>query len=337
MRLLLTLVLSGTMAVCPAPASAQKHHEKPAPDAKPIVWVDPGDIHSRDLYYGLGKKKDVPIGPFTFVDEDKGGTSPKFEVTDASGEKWKAKLGPEAQPETAASRIMWAVGFSANENYYIADMPVPGIHGHQKRGNQFVSTDNVAHGVRLQRNPKHAKRIKEWSWRNNPVKGTREFNGLRVMMALLSNWDMKDDNNAIYEDKNDPSRVIYGVTDVGASFGTSGKSITENASKNNLNAYRKHKFISKVTSDYVDFNFPTHPSFVYYFPLFEFPFIWREWRHRWIGRHIPREDVKWVGSLLSQLSPDQIRDAFKAAGYSPEQVDAYTAAVQGRIAEIAKL
>jgi len=212
------------MAVCPAPASAQKHKEKPAPDAKPIVWVDPGDIHSRDLYYGMGKKKDVPVGPFTFVDEDKGGTSPKFEVTDASGEKWKAKLGPEAQPETAASRIMWAVGFSANENYYIAEMPVPGIHGHQKRGNQFVSTDNVAHGVRLQRNPKHEKKIKEWSWRNNPVKGTREFNGLRVMMALLSNWDMKDDNNAVYVDKNDPSKLIYGVTDVGASFGTSGRS-----------------------------------------------------------------------------------------------------------------
>ena len=28
---------------------------------------------------------------------------------------------------------------------------------------------------------------------------TRKFNGLRVMMALMNSWDLKDENNAIYE------------------------------------------------------------------------------------------------------------------------------------------
>jgi hypothetical protein len=60
-------------------------------------------------------------------------------------------------------------------------------------------------------------------------------------------------------------------------------------------------------------------------------------RQRWIGQKIPRSDVKWIASLLSQLSPDQIRDAFRAGGYSPEQVEAYAAAMQARIAELAPL
>jgi len=57
----------------------------------------------------------------------------------------------------------------------------------------------------------------------------------------------------------------------------------------------------------------------------------------WVGKHVPRADAKWVGSLLAQLSPEQIRDAFRAAGYSPEQVEAYANAVEARIAQLTKL
>ena len=339
MRFFSTLVLAAALAASAVPSAAQDRiaskHSVSAANA--VVWIDPGDIHSRDLYYGVGGKQDVPSGPFKYEKEDKGGTSPKFDVIDGNGEKWKAKLGPESQAEVVASRLLWALGYSANEDYYFAEMPLPGSHNHQHRGREFITREDVAHGVRLQRTPKHEKKDKGWSWRENPVKGTREFNGLRVMMALLSNWDLKEDNNAIYEDKLESSKRLYGVTDVGASFGTSGKSYTEAGSKNNLRAYARHKFIAKVTPGYVDFNFPTHPSFIYYFPLFEWPFVWQEWRHRWVGRHIPREDVRWIASLLTQLSHDQIRDAFRAAGYTPEQVGAFTSAVEDRIAQIAKL
>ncbi len=340
MRFLSTLILAASMASSAVQAQPQKHVQKKpevANASNGVVWVDPGDIHSRNLFYGIGGEKDVPSEPFKYIKEDKGGTSPKFNVTDASGEKWKAKLGPESQSEVVASRFLWAVGYAANVDYYFSNMRLPGIRERQKRGREFIDAADVAHGVRLQRTPKHEKKIKGWSWRDNPVKGTREFNGLRVMMALLSNWDLKADNNAIYDNKRDPAKEWYGVTDVGASFGSSGKSYTEADSKNNFRAYARHKFISKVTPDYVDFNFPTHPAFVYYFPLFEFRFIWQQWRHRWVGRHIPREDVRWIGKLLTQLSHDQIRDAFRAAGYSPQQVEAFTASVEYRIAQISKL
>jgi hypothetical protein len=58
---------------------------------------------------------------------------------------------------------------------------------------------------------------------------------------------------------------------------------------------------------------------------------------RWIGRHIPREDARWMGSLLAQLSGDQIRDAFRAAGYSPQEVDGFTTVVEARIAKLNQL
>ena len=55
---------------------------------------------------------------------------------------------------------------------------------------------------------------------------------------------------------------------------------------------------------------------------------------RWIGKNIPRSDARWIGGLLAQLSPEQIRDAFRAAGYSPEQVEGFAAVLQARIAEL---
>jgi hypothetical protein len=44
-----------------------------------------------------------------------------------------------------------------------------------------------------------------------------------------------------------------------------------------------------------------------------------------------------MGHLLAQLSPDQIRDAFRAAGYSSEEVEAYSRVVEQRIIELEKL
>ena len=45
------------------------------------------------------------------IEEDKSGESSKFKVSDATGVKWSNKLGPEAQAETVATRLVWAVGY----------------------------------------------------------------------------------------------------------------------------------------------------------------------------------------------------------------------------------
>jgi hypothetical protein len=326
------LVLATLIGSVLSVSSAQQYRAAAAvvTTERPTLWVEPSDIEARNLYYGPGGEAGQPKPPLTFIKEDDAGTSPKFEVRDGDGVKWKAKLGPEAQPETVATRMLWAVGFFANENYFEPLAKIEGLPK-LKRGQEFASSEGVK-AVRLQTN--HSKKIGDWSWRHNPLKGSREFNGLRVMMALLSNWDLKDNNNAILDDPETPGHPLYEVSDLGASFGRSGKSYSDRITKHNFPAYRRSKFISKTTSDHVDFAFPTHPPFLYAFNL---PFFIAKMRNHWIGKHIPRQDAKWVGSLLAQLSDEQIQDAFRAGGYSPEEVVQYAAVVKRRIAELERL
>ncbi|PYP91389.1 MAG: hypothetical protein DMG65_07920 [Candidatus Angelobacter sp. Gp1-AA117] len=313
------------------PAQDKKGARQTAGSA--IIWEDPGDIKSKDLFYGPGSKKDEPHGTFKFIKEDKHAHSPKLDVEDENGKTWRAKMGAEAQPEPVATRLLWAVGYFTNENYYLPEMTVTNLPGHLTRGQEFVTAPGHVKSVRLQRHPKHEKKAGTWNWRQNRFLDTREFNGLRVMMALISNWDLKDDNNAIYEDESSREQ-FYEVTDVGSSFGTPGRRYRDAPSKNNLKEYRKQKFISKITPTYVDFDYPHLPPLLY---VFAFPYYSHEIRIRWVGKHIPRQDAKWIGSLLAQLTPEQIHDAFRAGGYSPDKIEAYSAVLQKRIAELNQL
>ena len=252
------------------------------------------------------------------------------------GSSGESSLGREARPETAASRLLWAVGYSANEDYFVPDLRVEHMQ-RLKRGQKLVAPDGSMHDVRLKRYSKDEKKVGEWAWQQNPFTGTRELNGLRVMMALMNNWDLKDMNNSVFLDatgKDDDPELQYTVTDLGASFGSTGMGFPIRNSKGNLIAYSRSKFILKVSDKYVDFNVPSAPSPVYIVDPKEF----RLRLHlRWIGRHIPRADARWIGQLLSQLSENQIRDAFRAAGYSQDQVEGFTEVVRRRIAELQRL
>ena len=257
------------------------------------------------------------------------GTNPKLKVRDKNGIKWRVKLGVEARPETVASRLLWAVGYSTNQFYFLPSAKVEGLPSHLHRGQNFISPDGTMRNVEMRRKVKTESKIGLWSWRHNPFVGTRELNGLRVMMALLNNWDLKDDNNAIYEvERPDHREEDYLVKDLGASFGTTGLSWTAKKGIGNYESYVHSRFIRKVTPDYVDFNVPTRPALIVFFNLPEFI---RRLQLRWIGKHIPRADARWIGQLLAQLSHEQIRDAFRAAGYSPAETEEYAQAVEARI------
>ena len=330
----LRLPFAVLLAVFPVISLAQS--SQPAAQAPPVVWMDPGDIRSRDLFAGPGGKEHQPAVPVEFVSEDLKGTSPKFEVHDSEGKKWTAKLGLEARPETVASRLLWAVGYSANWNYFSPQLEVKNMPAKLHRGQKLAGHNGDVPNVRLQRSPGHAKRVGDWNWRHNPLYGTREFNGLRVMMGLIGNWDLKDENNAILENEETGARV-YEVSDVGATFGTPGKSYSDKVTKGNLKAYRKSRLIAHIHTSYIDLNFPKRPPLTELFPQFEWTVFCRTLGTRWIGKHIPREDAKWIGSLLAELSPQQISDAFRAAGYSNEEIEAYTQAVISRIVELKQL
>jgi len=78
---------------------------------KEVLWKAPNDIQSRNLFYGIGGPSHAPRGPFRFLKEDREGSNPKYSIEDSNGVKWKVKLGREAQPETAATRFVWAAGY----------------------------------------------------------------------------------------------------------------------------------------------------------------------------------------------------------------------------------
>jgi hypothetical protein len=116
--LLACLAIISVLSLQGFSTSKAKKKKKQHAQKAAVLWRDPGNIRARDLYYGPGSKHLAPVPPFRFLKEVKDGSNPKFEVEDARGAKWRVKLGPEAQSETVSSRLLWAVGYNAEESYY---------------------------------------------------------------------------------------------------------------------------------------------------------------------------------------------------------------------------
>jgi hypothetical protein len=316
-RLYFTVMLM-LLALSASLTAQKKHKDKEkgnAANLPEVIWRDPGDVASLNLLYGIGGKEHAPDpnGKFTFVKEDRQGTSPKFDITDEQGVQWRVKLGQEPQSETAATRFLWVAGYFVDEDYYLAEFKVTGMPK-LHRGSNFVSADGTVHRARLERKLKEVKKLGNWGWFDNPFLNTRELNGLRVMMSLLNNWDLKEVNNSIYE-VNGERRYL--VSDAGATLGNTGNRITR--SKSEPKGYANSKFIGKAEPDFVDFVLHARTDM------------------EKVTKHIPRADVKWLAQRLSQLNEEQIRDCFRAGGYTPEEVTVYTQAVRKRIAELAAL
>jgi hypothetical protein len=296
-----------------------------------VLWRDPIDISARNLFFGPGGEEHQPVGNFTFVSEDLAGTNAKIVVRDQDGAKWTVKLGPEARPETAATRLIWAIGYFANEDYFVPSLHVDGMPRRLHRGQKLLAADGSLPNVRLKRHLEDEKKIGTWLWRENDFTDTRELNGLRAMMALLNNWDLTDENNGIYTSGN---QRIFMITDVGSTFGSGNLTWPTRNARGNLRVYRRSKFITRVGPDFVDFRAPVRDSLFFLATPHEY---FSKLPLHWIGKHVPRSDAKWLGELLARLSPQQIRDAFRSAGYSAEEVEGFASAVQARIAQLEEL
>ena len=282
-------------------AGVMAQHKGPGParaDAANIperIWRDPGPVASLNLIFGAGGKAHAPNpkGTFTFVKEDPLATSPKFEVEDGKGVVWKVKLGQESQPETAATRFLWAAGYFVDEDYYVAELTVKGLPA-LHRGQEHVSPGGVVHGARLERKLTGVTKLETWDWFDNPFVGGRELNGLRVMMSLLNNWDLKTVNNSIYAVDGERH---YLVSDPGATFGNTGNALTRSKAK--PREYADSAFIANVMPDFVDFVLHSRPFFMSAVQ----PGNYRDrTRMETITRHIPRADAKWLGQRLSMLT-----------------------------------
>ncbi|MBC8029858.1 MAG: hypothetical protein H7Z16_07085 [Pyrinomonadaceae bacterium] len=283
-------------------AEAQK--TKKLPPGVPVLWRAPTDIRSRNLHFGPGGSAMKPdLRRITFLEEDKGGYSgTKYRIRDGAGREWVAKIGKEAQSEVAAVRLLWAVGYETEVNYLVPRLTIPG--------------KGTFEDVRLEARPGGEKRLDEWKWEQNPLVGKREFQGLKIMMLFLENWDIKDSNNEIIQVKG-TRRLRYVVSDLGATFGkTGGLPIlwTITRSRNDPEDFEKAKFVEGVEGNLVKFRYAGKMGSIF--------------------ANITVAQARWLGGWLSRLSKGQIRDAFRAANYNSEEIEILTEAVQGRIAQL---
>ena len=304
------------LGLAPA-AAAQKDKgkkQKETPTGTPVLWRAPADVSSLNLLLGPGGEAMKPdLSRVTFVREETGGYSKKYRVKDAAGRTWVAKIGVEAQSETAASRLVWAAGYGAEITYLAPRVTIEG------KG----SFENV----RFEARPEGVDRLDIWKWEQNPFVGTRELQGLKVLMAMLENWDMKDDNNkVIYVPAADgrPDELRYIISDLGATFGKTdspgsiGGWLRQVRGTRNAPAdFAADKFIAGVEAGKVRLDY--------------------EGKNSKMMRDVTVEDARWLGTHLSTLSDEQIADAFRAANYTPEQVRVLTTAVRSRINELVNL
>lgn len=271
----------------------------------PVLW-ESVNISDRDLYHGPGGEEMAPdLSRVTFIKKVKGGTQKKYQIRDGSGRIWVAKLGSEARPETAAVRLLYGLGYKTEINYLAPTITIPG--------------KGTFRNVRLEARPENVKRAGVWKWKSNPFVGKPELQGLKIMQAFITNWDATDKQNEILRVNGEHHYII---SDLGSSFGKYGN--------NNLpifyrlgrrtgapGPYSRARFIKSTKDGRINFAV--------------------KGRSRAMFKDVSMRDAQWLVSRLRKLSDRQIEDAFRAANYSPAEVESYRKSVKRRIAELENL
>lgn len=309
MKMKRIFLISALAAATALPAFAQQG-QRPA-GRKPVLWTNPGDIAARDLFWGNGAKERAPQPPFTFVEEDTDGTQPKVIVRDANGREWSAKFGDEVHSGIAASRIVWALGYGADEIYFVDKGRISGATG-LKTAAKAIGPDGSFTKASFRLRDARTERAKErWTFANNPFAGSKELSGLAILMTMITSWDIQGDrNNRIFENGNED---VYVVTDLGATFGKMGVLLTPR-SKWDLEDFRKEEFIEKVENGMIDLDYEGYGGI----------------------NKVPLEHARWFAGLASQLTDTQLEDAFRAAGATQAEIDGFAARMREKIAELRK-
>lgn len=297
-----------------AGATLRSTLQNPTPTDVAQLWQEPLDLASRDVFHGPGSAALAPdpSTPFTFVAADTTGHSPGYDVRGPDGTVWSVKLGHEAQPEVAVSRILWAIGYHQPPTYYLDKWTLTGTQAGPQPAGRFRPT------------LPSQKVVGDWPWYENDFATTRAYKGLVAANVLLNNWDWKTSNNKVYEvtgGAGTPNRV-YVVRDLGASLGkTSFKPFLNwgpwrmlpMGSRNDIDGFEEQDFVKRVDGARVELHYRgVHTSLV---------------------KSLSVQDVLWMSELMSRLSDAQLADAFRAAGYPPDVAARYIAKIKAKVAE----
>ena len=286
----------------------------PTQTGTPIMWRDPGNVAAKNLLLGIGSEEGKPKPPFQFKEEDLTGTNPKIKVIDANGVKWNIKFDEEVHAEVACSRIVWACGYMVEESYFVPSGQVNGVTG-LGRAKKFVGANgSFTNGMFEKRPDNIARRRITWEWDSNPFAGKREIYGLAMLAFLVNNWDAKPTNNNVLGMYDDDGSVKewYLVADWGGTLGHAGGFTSH--SKWDLADYSKQAFIESSSGNTVKFHYTGKMGSSL--------------------KSVPKEHVRWFAGIIGQLTDQQLRDAFRAAGATPSEEQGFAGVIRKRINEL---
>ena len=286
----------------------------------PTIWHDPGEVERLDLAAGPGGLK-APKPPFTFIEEDTGGTNPKIKVSDAAGRTWGVKWGSEVHAEVFASRIAWAAGYYVEPSYFVKAGTIRGVTK-LHRAKKYVESDgtftNARFELKLRGIDKQTDK-ESWRWDRNPFAGKKELNGLKIVIMLTSNWDPKDQrdeqsNTAIYTVKK-TGEVRYVFGDWGATMGKWGGVLSREKWDCDGYASQTRKFVEGTKRGVVDFGY--------------------DGKHKSdMTEEIRVSDVAWLLQYIGRVTDAQFRAGLKASGATEGEVICFTSALRNRINQL---
>jgi hypothetical protein len=297
----LTAILPLTTA-CALP-KVQRSGPSPTRQQLAQLWIDPGTA-PRNLAAGVGGSHVRPRANerYEVVEKDTRGFSITYRVRDNGGAEWNVKIGPEAQTEVVASRILWGVGYHQLPSYFVERWTAAEGEKEQTLGGaRFRPRDFPTDGKGT------------WSWQENPFVGTREYNGLLSLLMLINSTDLKNDNNEIVELEDgtrEGTRRWYVVKDLGASLGETGR---VDPRRGYLEGFEREPFLRGRDGEYARFAY--------------------RGRHQELLRHIPVADLKWACERVLGLTDRQWRDAFAAGNYDEETTARYVARIRAKAQE----
>jgi hypothetical protein len=303
--------------------------ERPLSSVQAVIWRDPGDVSILDLAAGPGGSDGAPRPPFVFLEEHLTGSQPCVSVRDGRGLKWRIKWGDEVNAEALATRLAWAAGYFVETTYFVADGRLQGASGLQ-RAAACVDEHSLFRDARFELDEDGVtKHFEEhsWAWNDNPFVGTRELNGLKIVMMWLSNWDAKDvrdvargSNTGIFECQigSGLREARYLITDWGGAFGRWGSVVRRGRWDCHAFEAENASFVNGRDGDVVRFGYTGQ-------------------RTTDIAGGIRVGDVEWLLSKVGGLRREQIADAVRASGGTPEEIEVFSRALRARLDSLAAI
>ena len=312
----------------PRPLRAKRHR----------IWRDPGPAGQRDLVYGPGGRRRVPVPPFEFLEEHLTGSQPCVSVRDANGRRWRVKWGAEVFAETFAVRFAHACGYFAEITHFVKAGTIKCDAALARAGDCITAADGAFFDARFELDDPDVNMLFDehsWAWNDNPFLGTAELSGLKIVVMLLSNWDAKDrrdvargSNTAVFEYRVPrrehrlprwprPKREArYLITDWGGAMGKWGSTIVTRG-RWDADGFEAQtpQFVTGVSNGVVSFGY-------------------RGQHTADIAADIPVPHARWFFAIVRGLTERQLVDGLEASGATADEAARFARALVARISQL---